>query len=325
MQQDLSSALLDSQQKLRKRVKEYNPYKIPPDIELAKQHGIARRVCLPLRFTTVRNNPHALRCPCCELPFENQQIKLSCTLERLSHLGVCFPLYFIYIKFCFIVLSICLLTAGIVNLTYDLIGSNCQTIDDSFICRISFLNVLDGSKLDGVDNLRKQSLVNIISIILMIIVFELFRNYQRKFALKHTHKYSIADFSLLFSFMPKNYRKEDIEAFINFHLERIGEPPAKVLKIYFLHQLGEYAKLYSEKRDLLAKGKIGPNGPDLNNPGVQSINLKLREIERLYNLNPITSTNGRIIVVFEDIKPVRKLLSYFRKRLVYNVSTYIYH
>ena len=304
---------------LAQRVKEFNPYKSPPDFELAKAHGIARRVCKPY---TPAEYHKSLKCPCCHLPFENKQFRVGCDVEQLSSLGVCFPLYFSYIKFCVVLLCICLSISGIMNLIYNLQGTNCNDYGNSFICKISFMNVLDSN--EGVQNLNRQSLLNTITIIVLLIAFEIYRYYQRGVAYQNRTKYSVSDFALFISFLPNNFNQDEIEDFLNFHLKLLNRPTTKVVKIYHLHQLGEYAKLYSTKRELVAQRTKSPLRKSMINAQIDDLNTQLRELEKSYDAKMGTSTDTRVIVIVESAKAAKTLQSYFRKQFIYTFAIYVH-
>lgn len=54
--------------------KEFFPYKTPPDLGLAKIHGLARRVCKPIKHELY----HGSTCHCCGLPVDNEQYEICC-------------------------------------------------------------------------------------------------------------------------------------------------------------------------------------------------------------------------------------------------------
>lgn len=320
---NISVPLLNSNsQTIEEIIRDYSPYKIPPNIELAKLHGKARRVCVPIDANSI--NESTLKCPCCALPIENEQIELKCHPDKLSHLGVCFPLYFSYIKFCFAMLCLCIAIAGIANLVLNLQGSNCERIDNSFICRLSFLNLLDTDE-GGVTLLRKESLFNVVAIVIMIIAFEVYRYRQRRFAHQHKEKFSIVNFSLMLSFLPRHFTREDIQNFINHYLEKMGKPAAKVLKVYFLYQLGEYANLYIDKKTLLAKRHYKLEKYEEYTTKLQEINKQLKEVERLYGEAIYSDEQSKVIIVLENSQSVRAILDYFKKRIFYQVAIGLHH
>jgi len=317
--QNSNIPLISESKPIAERIREYNPYRAPPDLVLAKIHGNARRVCEP-QFSNPELSP-TMKCPCCRLPIKNKQHRLWCDPDDLAHLGVCFPLYFSYIKFCFIVLCICLSIAGIMNLIYNIMGENCKNYGNSFICTVSFMNVLDTTK-EGMKNLSRQSLLNNATILVVLVAFEIYRFRQRKYAYRNMNKYYVGDFSLFLSFLPSHFNQEEIEKFVNFHLSRLNRPITKVVKVYYLHQLGEYAKLYSTKRDLIIKKNKFPRKASYINSQIDNINTQLRELEKSYDNLTNTATDTRVIVVLESAKAAKTLQSYFRKKYLYTFSIY---
>ena len=314
------TAPLINTESVYERVRQFNPYKSPPDFELARLHAIASRVCDPREPMANQSGANVLKCPCCGLPVNNKQIPLCCTPEKFAHLGVCFPLYFNFIKFCFVVLGICLSIAGIVNLIINVMGTNCDKINNSsFICKTSFMNVLD--KEAGVHPLGRQSVFNNLTIFVVIVALEFFRNYQRQFAYKHRLKHSVTDFALMLSFVPTNFGQDDIEDFINHYLKKLGRPTTKIVKIYFLHKLGEYADLYSKKKHLHTLKSRSPLKKQKLDTEISSINVQLRELENVYNTTDVPRSN-RVIVILESCRAARVLQSHFRKSFMYKIATY---
>jgi len=70
----------------------YDPYKIPANLTIARNHAIAKRVGKP-NLNNVLNI-----CPCCNMHVENELFPLCCNLQDLSFLGCAYPFLFYYIK-----------------------------------------------------------------------------------------------------------------------------------------------------------------------------------------------------------------------------------
>jgi len=109
---------------------------------------------------------------------------------------------------------------------------------------------------------------------------------------------------------------------VNFHLTRLNRPSTKVIKVYYLHQLGEYAKLYSTKRELIVKKNKLPHRASFINTQIDNINTQLRELEKEYDVKNNTSLDTRVIVVLESAKAAKTLQSFFRKKYFYTFSIY---
>ena len=69
----------------------YDPLKVPPDIQLAKNHGLARRVCVVPNDRETSYYEEEL-CPCCGLIIKNTQFPICADTNDFVHMGSCFPL-----------------------------------------------------------------------------------------------------------------------------------------------------------------------------------------------------------------------------------------
>ena len=306
-----------------KRAANFDPYKVPPDFKLAKLHGQARRVCYPIK---PNQSPTKGSCPCCGLPIDNKQMELCCRTSKLYHLGVCFPIYFDYIRFCFFLLALCAVVGGIHNMYLNMNGFNCERNlqNTSFICKISFINLLDPQQ--GFGNLRKQSYTNIATFILLIAVFEFFRRYQKKLVMKYQPDYSIGDFALMLSNVPNNYTQDNLQDFINHTCEKIGVRSCNIIQTYFLNDLSDFAQKYKLKRELMIKKTRAP--PELANKYASEIAglvEQLAEFEKRYRENAtVNSATGRVIIVLEESHTAKAITRAYKKTFIMRFCTTLY-
>ncbi|KRX06630.1 hypothetical protein PPERSA_13109 [Pseudocohnilembus persalinus] len=82
--------------------KQYDPDESPPDIRKAKKHGQAQRVCKDIDYTKYVKS----KCECCGKAIDNELLSMCDHPNNLQHLGTTYPLYFVFIKQCFIMIAI---------------------------------------------------------------------------------------------------------------------------------------------------------------------------------------------------------------------------
>jgi hypothetical protein len=60
---------------------DYDPYKVPPDFELAKRHKTAKAVsCLAERLDDDQEEDESQLCPCCNFPYESTSFNLCASI-----------------------------------------------------------------------------------------------------------------------------------------------------------------------------------------------------------------------------------------------------
>ncbi|KRX03776.1 hypothetical protein PPERSA_04284 [Pseudocohnilembus persalinus] len=84
----------------------------PPDLELAKKHGKAVRVC---KYIDYAHNKQA-KCMCCGKVIDNELLNYCDHPEKINHIGAVYPLYFSFIKQCFIFILVMFLIQSLPTL-----------------------------------------------------------------------------------------------------------------------------------------------------------------------------------------------------------------
>lgn len=70
-------------------------------------------------------------CRCCGYQIERENLPISCNLDELKFLGSGFPLFYNYIKYCLLILSVLFLTTSIYNIVTNAVyGHFCQPSDE---------------------------------------------------------------------------------------------------------------------------------------------------------------------------------------------------
>jgi hypothetical protein len=297
----------------------FNPYHNPPDLNLANLHGKARRVCYPTNEFSKTNNK---RCPCCGLLIENKQIGICASTNTVAHLGICFPLYFDYIKFAFLVLIICFVGAGFnIYINYEY-GNNCQMIQEtSIICQISFLNLL-GAQEKGF--LQTQSTINNILTVVILIIFEVFRRYMKRLEIQYDTEDSVTEFALLVSGVPASFKKHDLQEFIDNRAQIIGCEASEIKQVLYLEQLGNFAALYREKMQLLIDVAKDPKNKIDLDERLKEFNRLLGETENNYGEKSIKNSRQRLILILENSLTCNAICKYYKKNLLNRILEFFH-
>ncbi|KRX00959.1 hypothetical protein PPERSA_09565 [Pseudocohnilembus persalinus] len=90
----------------------YNQDQFPADLNKAIMHGQAQRVCKAINY----NYYHGRRCECCGKAIDNQQLSMCDHPNSMKHIGNCYPLYFLFVKQCFIFVLIQLFVQAVPTL-----------------------------------------------------------------------------------------------------------------------------------------------------------------------------------------------------------------
>mmetsp|Transcript_19725 Transcript_19725/g.16887 ORF Transcript_19725/g.16887 Transcript_19725/m.16887 type:complete len:182 (+) Transcript_19725:134-679(+) len=123
----IASSRRGSQARKQGEQKEYPFHQIPPDPILYEKHAKAMRVfaALPER----EKNKTFEVCECCGNPVNLDQIRVCSDLSELYHLGAGYALYYLFVKFAFVFLTITFCISGIYNLYTNVEGEDCEGSD----------------------------------------------------------------------------------------------------------------------------------------------------------------------------------------------------
>lgn len=108
--------------------------KLGPNWELAELHGMAT---MPGIVQSSSQYEEEL-CPCCYNTIYKDKAPLCDNSKQLEFLGFGFPLYFVFIKYCIVLLLILIASYNFITLYWAIIFSNAlcatQSIDTQAIC-----------------------------------------------------------------------------------------------------------------------------------------------------------------------------------------------
>ena len=166
----------------------------------------------------------------------------------MAHLGLAYPLYFVFIKLCALMVAVHFLSVGIAQMALNLVGSQCKRLNiDTRICRLSFINSLDFSDLQIT---YIQNGLNISFILLAIVMVEWIKYRSNQFRLDVSrHERTPADYSILVRGLPKDITIYEIQHFMDEELSSLKVDPS-VVKIYLIYDVKEYLALYTKKREV---------------------------------------------------------------------------
>ncbi len=245
---------------------DYDPDKYPPDIKMAQDHALARRVSIPSYLLdqlltkdqkSLQNDPIDL-CDCCGCPLKNQQLPLCSSRYELFFLGSGFPLFFD-----FMIWGICLLMLIFLISSIFGLASNSEDREEIFLndtrtwfVKLSLANNFDPKDpdFDINDSVWKkcQMIVNFFTILISLVFLQFFRRSLRKTAFECDFKsLTPSDFTLKISGLPLNFLDYELKE----HFKKIGGEllPVKVVKINKTYAIGSYVKLVTEKNKCLAE------------------------------------------------------------------------
>ncbi|CAD8059583.1 unnamed protein product [Paramecium sonneborni] len=231
---------------------------IPPSFELAELHGQAwnvgttklskrqQRRLQQNKNSTQQNNQDDLIgkiCDCCARQVPNHLIAIGCNNRDYSFLGAGMPLYFEYIKSCILMLLIMFVTSGDYNIITNIaFGKSCkmledhkgQEIDEKSFCQLNWVTQSSlANKRNGSEFIDLQQMLNLISMITLIILFQYFRKEQRAFDAEIDSQTQYAsDFTIYLKNIPTDPTglqngdfDDDLKNFMEEHIQKFPKLP----------------------------------------------------------------------------------------------------
>ncbi|CAD8132867.1 unnamed protein product [Paramecium octaurelia] len=232
---------------------------IPPNFELAELHREAwnvgttklskrqKRNLQKHQKTVSNNNENELIgkiCDCCARQVPNHLLSIGCNNRDYSFLGAGMPLYFEYIKSCILMLLIIFVTSGDYNIITNIaFGKSCQVldkehqgkdIDEKQFCQLSWATSTSlANKRNGDQFIDLQQMLNLISMVTLILLFQYFRKEQRAFDAEIDSQTQYAsDFSILLKNIPTDPTglqngdfDEDLKTFMEQYVQTYPKLP----------------------------------------------------------------------------------------------------
>ncbi|CAD8118599.1 unnamed protein product [Paramecium sonneborni] len=234
---------------------------IPPDFELAELHreawnvGITKLSKRQLRRLRLHQNNENVKeeerligqiCKCCARQVPNDRVEIDCNNQDYSFLGAGMPLYFEYIKACILMLIVMFVTSGDYNIITNIaFGQSCQTLDKSFgieidektVCIFNWVTGLSlANKRDDQEFIDLQQMLNLISMLTLIFLFQYFRKEQRAFDTEiDSNTYYASDYTILLKNIPTNSEglknddfDHDLKEYLETYIEGTYTKPLEV-------------------------------------------------------------------------------------------------
>lgn len=89
------------------------------------------------------------RCECCGFIIDNEILPLNCNTLEFLHLGMTYPFYFDFIKQCIALLIVQIIIQSVPSIIINIGSDSCKEFkEQSFICSLSFLNILSPTTND---------------------------------------------------------------------------------------------------------------------------------------------------------------------------------
>lgn len=160
-------------------------------------------------------------------------------LNQINHLGSCFPMYFSFIKFCIVLLSIMLGIQGIYALITNRYAASCLESDDNgapivrdcdftYATEISLLNkVLDRPLL------KAEAWLDLAVVVVMIIAFQFHRINMRKIVAQvDQDTLSPPDYTIMVRRIPSDVTDEELIKYFEHIIPNRKTPVAHINRSY---------------------------------------------------------------------------------------------
>lgn len=301
----------------------YDPFKVPPNIQLAKKHGLARRVCInkPDRDLSLEVE----LCPCCGLPVQNSQYPICVDTNDFIDMGSCYPAYFDFIKFCSVLILGLFFTSGIfLLLARDVFGGACEKFleNDSIVCTWSFIDLLQSHPANK-KIIRMLCILILINVFMIIIAIEAFKisSYLKGKELD-CKNIGVNDFTVKIAHLPldadPNHLKEFISSQFSYEVH--------IEKTYFIFDFSEYEKLYEAKKKKIKERERKRLNPEVSVESIleEDIDADLNSFENAL-LNKDHSKmkfTGTALITFSRIKDAKILISKWKFTNLQKIQTF---
>ncbi|KAL4446608.1 hypothetical protein ABPG74_005546 [Tetrahymena malaccensis] len=334
--------LKQKNQLLRQAVVEgYDPLLIPGDINKAEMHRGATKIGREAQVSEIGITENLQICQCCGQFVQKEHLSIKQDILQLSFLGSGYPMYFEFLKFCITLQTILFFLNGLYGLlTNGAFGTACLSQDEinnlaheiqNDQCYSNWVTVVSlGNKSEQKVLLQIQSYLNLISIFIIILLFQKFRLKQRQIDIDcDENDVQANDYTILCSNIPKKIE-------YNGDPEKFDYP--EILKEYFqthllpgkeidIFQVGlcfncDEITSYSLKLDDLIIGKQihllqGKDVTDLNKQILELQNKK-RSMEQMYceRLSPDfieKNFTGYAYVIFQREQDKEEVIQYYHQ------------
>ncbi|KRX05730.1 hypothetical protein PPERSA_09870 [Pseudocohnilembus persalinus] len=245
---------------------EYDPLKIPADLNKAIEHSQAWAVGYDINSKKSQKNLNL--CECCGRQIQKQQFDLSCDVTEFSYLGAVYGAY------------------------TNLDGDDCIDVDSvpesqrDEICHLNWITMSTlGNKYNNDAQMNIQQVLNFITIIIVIISLQLFRRQIRITEVQCDQlDINSSDFTILVKNIPRVFQARDYDKEIQnlfelvisklIYKNQIGKK-LKIEKLSLCYDTSQQNEVEQEKKQLVqVKKQLIKDDLD-----TQEIDLKLKQLE----------------------------------------------
>ncbi|EAR89313.2 phage head-tail family protein, putative (macronuclear) [Tetrahymena thermophila SB210] len=286
-------------------VEGYDPLLIPGDISKAEMHRGASKIGREAQVNEIGIVENLQICQCCGQFVQKEHLSIKHDILQLSFLGSGYPMYFEFLKFCIILQTILFFLNGLYGLlTNGAFGTACLSQEEinnlshdiqNDQCYWNWITVVSlGNKSEQKVLLQIQSYLNLISIFIIILLFQKFRLKQRNIDIDcDENDVQANDYTILCSNIPKKIEyngdpekfdyPEILKEYFQTHLL-----PGKEIEIFQVGLCFDCDEIISyklkldslniEKQILILQGK---DVSDLNNK-ILDLQQKKKAMESMY-------------------------------------------
>jgi len=312
---------------------DYNPFEVPADLQQAKLHGKAKRVYFQTirdeetaRRLTVKINPETKYgpqvCNCCNFQV-GQQIPLRTHLIELSHIGTGYPLYFRFFKYSIGALLAILICSGMYNLISNVREGDCKEAqvetEESYCIEGYNMAFALSNKRDNKELLTGQIALNLVTVIVIIVFFQIMRFRFRKMKIAADEKTTRpSDYTVKLQGIPINATKSEIRAWL---YKTFPNENLEIVRVIRAHAINEYIKLLNSCAELNGKRAKLSSFDDLTEKEkmkeiditnkLAKINQRLEQIQKYRLLNQASI----VFVTFKTASEAERVRSFERSWL----------
>ena len=231
----------------------FEPFKSPPDFDMAINHGKAKRV-----YKSQSLDIGTSICPCCGLPVSGELIPVCCELYNLYPLGSGYVLYFRLLKYSIWLLGLLFLTSGLFNTITSGLNNGCSQKDGSngseYCIQDLIVTFTIANKRTSFDLLEIQMILNMLTVFMIIIFFQ-YIYYKVRKTIAETDEQTItpSDYTIMVNGIEPTTEDSEIIKWV----ESLGDAKnlIKCTKINRAYDIKEYVDFQKNKAKLHARWK----------------------------------------------------------------------
>ncbi len=263
----------------------YDPFRIPPNIEICKKHRQANLITANLMESQLEKWDDY--CPCCGLPVNTEKIGLCANKMELSHVGVSFPLYFQFIKYSVFWILIFFCITGAYDIATNSIGAYCKVSSDPHpsVCQKNFITDLTLANKQGQKTyLRIHQWLNLAAVVVLIIMFQFYRKAANRMIEEcDKNQETPSDFTIEVQDLPADTTADEVAKFFMDSRWFNGVTVEKVVLSYSIGDLVAAQHNYNKlkKKQMVNKSK---NVDDATvNSQVDAALKKIEDLDKQYD------------------------------------------